>query len=700
MESLRKSVSLLRQSFVSFRVCLSFFLILAVWVSAERLCEFDQATMREFVSASDAKYSVSDGAVKVITGHAHDWPGLTLQMPKGPMDLSTFERVSLDVRNLSDVSLKIALRVDDDRKDVKRSMTVTIEIAPGRTETLSTKLHSTPWVLDEPLELVGMRDCPKHQSKLDTSKVTQVIVFLPKPSRDYTFEFENLRAEGRTQRMKAKGFIPFVDEFGQFKHADWPGKIHSLAALTKAKEAEQADMKAYPSPDAWNQYGGWTKGPQLNATGFFRVEKQKGQWWLVDPTGRLFWSHGVDCVNFGSSTPISERESYFQWLPKEDDAFARFYGRGNWAPHGFYKGKRYRTFDFAAANLMRKYGEDFYETTAQLCHRRLRSWGMNTIGNWSQRDIYLKRKTPYVATIHTSSRSIEGSEGYWGKFFDVFDPAFRQSLKKRIEAEKDKSIGDPWCIGFFVHNELSWGNETSLAVAALKSPADQHAKKAFVKVLREKYETIEKLNRAWGSGYGSWDGLLKSRVEPDKKQAHGDLTAFYTMIAETYFRIIREELKAAAPHQLYLGCRFAWANDRAVKAAAKYCDVVSYNRYAHSIRSLPVPKGLEKPIIIGEFHFGALDRGMFHTGLVACTDQRGRAQKYREYVFGALRDWRIVGTHWFQYRDQALTGRGDGENYQIGLVDGCDNPYPETIEALREVGNILYEYRYDTSHFK
>ena len=39
----------------------------------------------------------------------------------------------------------------------------------------------------------------------------------------------------------------------------------------------------------------------------------------------------------------------------------------------------------------------------------------------------------------------------------------------------------------------------------------------------------------------------------------------------------------------------------------------------------------------------------------------------------------IVGTHWFQYGDQATTGRGDGENYQIGFVDVCDTPYAETI---------------------
>ena len=42
---------------------------------------------------------------------------------------------------------------------------------------------------------------------------------------------------------------------------------------------------------------------------------------------------------------------------------------------------------------------------------------------------------------------------------------------------------------------------------------------------------------------------------------------------------------------------------------------------------------------------------------------------YGHYVSEALEHPAVVGTHWFQYRDQMVTGRGDGENYQIGFVD-------------------------------
>ena len=69
-------------------------------------------------------------------------------------------------------------------------------------------------------------------------------------------------------------------------------------------------------------------------------------------------------------------------------------------------------------------------------------------------------------------------------------------------------------------------------------------------------------------------------------------------------------------------------------------------------------------------------------------------ETYKDYVRGMLRHPQFVGCHWFKYRDEATTGRPlDAENYQIGFVDICDTPYPETIAACREVGYGMYEYR-------
>ncbi len=267
-----------------------------------------------------------------------------------------------------------------------------------------------------------------------------------------------------------------------------------------------------------------------------------------------------------------------------------------------------------------------------------------------------------------------------------------------MEAKQGASAGDPWCIGYFSDNEMSWGDELSLALGALRSAPDQPAKKEFIADLKAKYggdrnaaTGIEKLNQVWGTHYASWEALLESRQAPDKEKARADLAAFYTKAAEQYFRTVRDTIKAAAPNHLYLGCRFAWVNARAAAAAAKYCDVVSYNLYRRSVADFNFNGGADVPLIIGEFHFGALDRGVFHTGLVPVADQEARARAYKEYVQGALRHPQFVGCHWFQYKDEPVTGRVyDEENYQIGFVDVADTPYAETVRACREVGDELY----------
>ena len=84
---------------------------------------------------------------------------------------------------------------------------------------------------------------------------------------------------------------------------------------------------------------------------------------------------------------------------------------------------------------------------------------------------------------------------------------------------------------------------------------------------------------------------------------------------------------------------------------------------------------------------------MFKHGLAPVWNQAERARSYTRFVEGCLAHPLIVGCHWFQYRDQPLLGRGDGEAYQIGFVDVCDRPYPELTRAARKLGTELYEKR-------
>jgi hypothetical protein len=89
-----------------------------------------------------------------------------------------------------------------------------------------------------------------------------------------------------------------------------------------------------------------------------------------------------------------------------------------------------------------------------------------------------------------------------------------------------------------------------------------------------------------------------------------------------------------------------------------------------------------RPIIVGEFHFGVPGRGLA-AGLVQVRDQAERGTAYRFYVEQAAAFPAFIGSSWFQWVDQPCTGRMDGENYNIGLVDVTDRPYADLVEAMR-----------------
>ena len=671
----------------------------------QTLFDFGHATDLARFQKSDATVTeVKAGtgmAMRMTTGTSQPWPGVTLPAPDGHWDLSPFAQVAVKVKNAGATRGTLNCRVDNPGADGTRNcVNGALALSPGQSGTLQVTLRRTS---DDTLggKLFGMRGYPVAAGgpgTINPANITQILLFVNRPKETCVFEVDDVRATGThtpptAWTGDAAPFFPFIDTFGQFKHKDWPGKTHSLAELRQRRETEAKELAAQPGPKDWDRYGGWAEGPQLNASGFFRTEQYNGKWWLVDPDGRLFFSHGIDCVRMIDNTPIDERAGWFEDFPGARPEFKEFLTSGS-ALKGHYAGRSPQGFTFAGANLKRKYGAEWKPAYAATIHQRLRSWGLNTIANWSDPEVFLQCRTPYTDTLGTHGvRMIEGSEGYWGKFPDVFDPGFSDKVLRAMRDKRGGSANDPWCIGYFSDNEMSWGDDTSLALGALKSPPDQVAKIAFIADLKIKYGDIAKLNAAWGTVHGSWDALLTNRAAPDPRKARADLTAFYSKSAETYFRTVRDAIKAVAPDQLYLGCRFAWVNDLADRAAGKYCDVISYNLYQRSVADFKNPSS-DKPLIIGEFHFGALDRGMFHTGLVPVENQAARAQAYKDYVFGALNHPQLVGTHWFQWMDEPTTGRVyDEENYQIGFLDVADTPYPETIAASRDVGAGLYRRR-------
>jgi hypothetical protein len=393
----------------------------------------------------------------------------------------------------------------------------------------------------------------------------------------------------------------------------------------------------------------------------------------------LFWSHGVTGVGHkGASTQIAGRKHYFSGLP------SKF---GNYS--SFYHGER---FDFTMSNLYKKYSDNWQEITTKRNHQRLKSWGMNTYGNWSQPENSSSEKTPFTVAVHYKSVMLEE------KFPDPWDKNFAAQIRRSLEQKRLTEQADsPWNIGFFIDNELHFFQDWSYAKIITSAKPTQPAKQYFVKALEKKYLEIAELNKAWKTTFTTFDDILNNQEPLSHLIIGEDSKWFYKAMVERYYRICSESVKSVYPNHLYLGSRVHGdTNSVVLKASEKYVDVISYNLYRRNLKGFTSrAEQLTKPLMSTEFHFGALDRGVFHTGLQGVSNQKERAEHYYEYVKSALNNPLFIGTHWFQYRAQAITGRGDGENYQIGLVDITDTPYPETIKAVRKIGYPMYETRWE-----
>jgi hypothetical protein len=612
-----------------------------------------------------------------VSGELKDKAGTIILRPKeGPWDFSGYSYVRVDITNSGDGLIWIRGRLDNegalDWKDSSSSMAY---ILPGERATLGFPFQriasaddspeifhlqgSRPngfrghWLPFKPEQVIACRLAIRSASS--ALKLTDVQVSLAQP----------YGAQANASLLE----LPYLDKYGQVRQLDWPGKLHSDAEFASRLKKEASTSPADTGPASFNRYGGWKTGPQLEATGYFRVEKYKGRWWFVDPEGRLFFSHGANSVGFGQVTPAKNRESLFAWMPSSKD-LGEALVKGN--------------IHFMIANLHRSFGPDWKSPAYDRIHRRMRQWGMNTVGAWSDKALYQNPQTPYTAILHVGR-----GQHPLGK--NVPDP-FKADFAKRVEEGLRNLFPngqDPWCVGVFIDNELGWYED--FVHNALAGNADMPARKAVFAFLKEKYATIDKLNAAWSTQYDSWEGL--KAFPEESKGFDEDRKSLERLVAQRYYQVCRDTMRKVLPNHLYLGSRIHKASPEIYEEATRFSDVLSVNRYMPLAVTL-LPKNFDKPCLIAEFHFGAPDRGVPGVGLHFVGDQLQRSRAYAAYVLDAVLQPNIIGTHWFAYPDQSAAARPTvgkpGENYQIGFVDVTDTPYPEITAASRGLAEIMY----------
>jgi hypothetical protein len=651
-----------------------------------------------------------------------DWPGMGLKVDfaaavrpelripisEGTADWSSVQQLAIPVRNLDASPVSLAVRVDGVGSDgAPPSRSGIARLEPQETVVLVLPLKDNGAVamgmregppppapqLDRPVRVIG-----GAHGKIDLHRVSTIHLALPYLDSNHRLLL-GAPAIIRGRDPGRSAYREIVDRFGQYTRATWPEKISSTTDLQeRGRREDRLRRKWLATLPPRDRFGGILQGPAFKATGFFRTERANSRWRLVTPEGHAFFSLAVDVVSPDiGATVITGREFMFTGLPGKDEPLARHFGTRHGAA----------TFNFYAANLQRKLGPDYLAAWRRAAIARLRAWGFNTIGNWSEPQLIASAGMPYVLPIDIWGDFAQIGDGAnpRNNMPDVFDPKFAAAVDRIIGNATSAHKADPYLIGYFVDNELPWRigrNDDprlryALAINTLRLGADSPAKRAFVQLVAEKYRRADALARSWGVAIPSWEALTALRLTLPaaaltRPTVESDLSAFTADYAEVYFRLVATALHHGDPNHLYLGSRFQTSTPEAVEVCARYCDIVSFNIYKREVSDeARAPfRGLAKPVIIGEFQFGTADRGLFWPGLynVAAEEERGPA--YARYLRSALANPDIVGCHWFQYVDEPLTGRAlDGENGHVGFVSVADAPYAGFVAAARAANLAL-----------
>ena len=205
-----------------------------------------------------------------------------------------------------------------------------------------------------------------------------------------------------------------VDSWGQ-----WTGERGEPRTEEQIRALWAAEPTAFGGFPGQTEITGADAANRLReGSGFFRVAETDGRWWLVDPEGYRFLSVGCDCVSASSQGPVGGCEALFADLSMARAANGK--GGGVW--------NNARWADFYQQNILRRYPETGLTGWCEQTITRLRSWGFNTVANWSDRFLTDQQGMPYVTNIGSLS-------GLCAHLPDVYAPDFAEKVRVLVEPE-------------------------------------------------------------------------------------------------------------------------------------------------------------------------------------------------------------------------------------------------------------------------
>jgi hypothetical protein len=520
----------------------------------------------------------------------------------------------------------------------------------------------------------------------------------------YIYQFDiGKRTEGHFSfeiKDRATGDAPafLVDRFGQSALKEYPRKVKDIEELKRDAEAEKAEL-AKPFPVSLDSYGGLAGSGEkygLRKTGFFHVARINDRQVLVTPEGNVFFHNGVCTLNsVDDFTLVKGREDMYEEIPEKNGPLASAWRESTPGVVSFY-----------IANWVRKFGKPWTrEAWLDQTIDRLRAWGFNSVGSFSgYSPKFEERNFPYVMNLGVEStpgvNALPGRIGA-GRLLDPFAPGTEEALDRHYAKSVAARAGEKLLIGYYLGNEQHFESLPKL-IPTYKS--DVHAKVRLVKLLQDKYESVDRFNAAWNppEPFKSFEEMKDAPLHVSTEQAAEDMREYFRLYLESYYGAVTRAFRKHDPNHLIIGSRWTpgtASNEDVVRIGGAHVDVLSVNYYTYSIEPEFLNRvhrwGGEKPIILSEWHFCVTDQGLAASREVK--DQKDRGLAFKNYLQQAAASPYVVGSEWFSFLDQSITGRFfegfNGEGNNIGLVNVVDRPYKEFIALVKETNEQLYDVK-------
>jgi hypothetical protein len=358
------------------------------------------------------------------------------------------------------------------------------------------------------------------------------------------------------------------------------------------------------------------------ATGFFYTKKIENRWWIIDPEGKAQLNIAMNSLyNLANDAAVAA-------------ACDRLWALG--------------------FNGIGSFLSDENQTS------RYNSTHTNQFSYTRRINFFLNYKN-VRKNYYTTPTAIQGDLNY----IFVLDPKFAEycdtQAKKFEQYKTEKNL-----LGYFIDNEINFNQDQLPNFLTDLSPGDPSYDAALA--------------------FATANGLTKEEVVAGKA-SEAVLQAFATKLAEHYYEVTSAALKKYDPNHMNLGSRLHGrprSIEGVVKAAAKWCDIVSVNFYdAYSpdnqiTNANTYLKWIDKPCIVSEFYVKGQDAvtagwvtGYSGAGWTVKT-QINRGNWYQNTCIELLKSGRFVGWHWFKYQDDGDSNKGIVKDATNGSVEYFD----------------------------